>query len=775
MPRVPTIDQITPVDARPQDPTRVQRALGEVSRVAGAAQQLAQQQQDANDRLRIEEDKATAIGQLNDLRLEMVNADPLTAADTFSERANEITRDFLDNAPNDRVRNTLSIEIPAQVESRRFSVAADANKRFFANGKATLQEQVFPNHIRSIVSAQSDVERDEGFQALAESIQASPFHSDAEKQELQRKAGAVAQEQVIRAAIGDARESGDLGEFDVASEMLADDDNTNRLDETRLRELRNVLESERRVTREEASSGLRLELHDAIQSSTTDGDLNEVSARSRQLFEDDLLSEGQVIAFDNLIAGRRKQLVDSGQSFALVQTAIDTGTNLDHTWSEHRKAVDSYYADIVQPQLLADAESGERSLQELVFRTQVIPKQVASDLRRAANSSSSELAAVASERYEKLRQTAPAAAAAMMSDPSFETLRLMHDGLTANEDPGATFKRIREVQQLSKGTRELRVARLGDLRREPGNSDAEWLAENADGLALEVPGWFNDLDFEGEFPSEFQSRYSQLVEQIYTTSEDIGFARKTALERMLVTWGVTGVGANAGRPVPLAPEKMYPEFGNDPEALNEQLLEDLRSDASGIVPPSPAFSVGGQAGTAARAEVREAIDLAERTRRALDAVEDDAQREQLQGELRNLETQIANFSPEVQPALPLTAGDIDLSDPEILSRILLKTDINSGRELNRETGRLTPGYVAYLVDEEGRNPQLLWARDGRPFRWTPDFASSARGRKAQEEAAEKRVEAQRTHKALLEFRRRSPRPHADNVPEILAERGFGSL
>jgi hypothetical protein len=586
MPRVPTVQQVTPLSPQRSDaPQQIQRTAQQVGNLGAAGFDLATAQLEADFNKEFATAKADHVRRANELQLELAedDGDPLLRSAKFDQSFADFSRDRLAAIPNARVREEVEASLPSIADPVRFNVQRLANARHQEIG-LTESQTALDEMKRTAIATENPLEFAERTADIFEMIDSNGFIDAEDKPELARASVAEVEAGRIVHLAQQARESGTLEDFDGIRDLVAETEFTTAEQKTKLT---NFVEAMKTTTRKETTEGLVLGISDGIRDAETSEELDREEERVRAAFEDNLLLEGMTNGLIDRIENKRKTLAKTDAAFARVELARK-GIAMNHDDKKDQDAVDLVWKEEVLPLYEEDREAADQAELELFEATQVIGPTRIGQMKAASQTNNPDVLAEAALRYDRFKQAAPEAVQDQMTGVEFENITLMSTLMKGNTPPEQAFRMIKELRQTPKDAIETLDVRLTEERKD--NTTKMWLEDNRDRFETDTPGIFGGIDFDGTFPAEFVAVMDAKVRLKYIARSNqntgdprpLDWAREQAMNEALVTWGTTNVGAQKGQLVFRPPEKSYrrsvAETGGS-DAIERDLIDSVLSEA----------------------------------------------------------------------------------------------------------------------------------------------------------------------------------------------------
>jgi hypothetical protein len=491
---------------------------------------------------------------IGDEALNSMQLPPEQAEQGFLSNLQPRLQELLDGIEDDVVRQSLEEALPGMVETRRFNVAKDAFGREINEGRDDLQSNVLPELAESYAGAQSDREREDIARDARQALALSQYFNSAEKAELQKKWDAAAQAARIHRLLNE-------GDPDTAKLLIEDREATPDIgDEERL-SLRNTIDGELGKIAEREWSNLEVEIDRA----GPNADFDALESEVDRLFDEGAIGGPKRVQLKGKVQERRAEVEDLVARRERIWAAWDEepGALLFPRNKDDRDDVAEFYESSIRPQLAAmnPAERAAANVQTSV-RLNMVPKPLEEEIHAKIRGGTTEQVIEAANYLEGIRTSDKPELMADFSDEDVATGMLVASSMRAGLRAEDAVEQARKALRASPQERDVREDR--------------WIEEDWTEI-------FRFQEFERRWretetgTDQMRGEFEFLVKTLYLNTGDIDVAQDMATDAVNRIYAVTNI--HTERYQRLAPEAMYPEFRGDSDAILEQVVTDLLTDA----------------------------------------------------------------------------------------------------------------------------------------------------------------------------------------------------
>jgi hypothetical protein len=488
---------------------------------------------------------------IGDEALNAMKLPPHEAEGEFLEFADQRLRALVEGVEDETVREALEERLPGLVETRRFNVAQDAFRRETAQGRDDLQDNVLPGLAEEFGRAQNDVEREQIASSALRDIRLSDYFDAAEKKKLAENWQAASEEARVLRLLDDENPAG-------AEALLKDRKLTGKIPDDRRLALRGTIERDLARAGERVASNLEI----AINRATPADDLDALEQAIEFNFEDNAITGIKRTQLFKILDEKRAEIDELVAGRERVWSALDGETLLMPRNKDDRELVAEFYSSTIEPQVAQmDPDQRRTALVKSVVRLNMVPQPLEEKIQAQLRGGTTQQTIEAAELVELMRNSEKPELLSDFSNEDIATGMMISSFMRGGLDGESAVKRARDNLRASPQERQIRE----DI----------YVAEayGEQNVFSEIEKRFATRGTNPSVPDGMRGEYEFLVKQIFLGTGEIDVAREQAELILNRKWAVTEI--HSKRYQRLAPEVMYPEFGGNSEAIQEQLVADL--------------------------------------------------------------------------------------------------------------------------------------------------------------------------------------------------------
>lgn len=265
---------------------------------------------------------------------------------------------------------------------------------------------------------------------------------------------------------------------------------------------------------------------------------------------------------------KRKEAEKLTLGIDVVTSSLNGGRKLDYKNTDDKKAVNNYFSQVLAQSIKdmpSDAQS--QTIANFAGQTGILPEVVQGQIRGALRSGSPDEIAFYSDMLDRVK-TANPSVVNDFSAAEIATGNMVNTYVRAGMEPKDAISLAYKNLQVTPQEHEARQKRYDMDKNYQGN--LTYL--KVQGTGSSMFGWFGQ-SLPEKIPDQMNGEFESLVRAEYERSGDIEPARKTALEIMRKTWGVSNIGGDKWMKYP--PEQVYAVAGENGDWIKNQLYKEF--------------------------------------------------------------------------------------------------------------------------------------------------------------------------------------------------------
>lgn len=276
---------------------------------------------------------------------------------------------------------------------------------------------------------------------------------------------------------------------------------------------------------------------------------------------------------------KAKELEKQRMGIDSVVSSLNGGRKLDYKNSEDKTGVGNYFSLVLAPSIKDQPpEVQSQAIADFSAKTGILPEVIQGQIRGSFRAGNPQEIAYYADMLDRIK-TANPSVVNDFSEEEIATGNMVNTYIRSGMKPEAAIALTKNNLTVPEPERKARSERYAASKLQKDNS--KYLTSEATGSALF--GWIGQK-LPAHIPDAMAGEFESLVQAEYTRSGDVEPARKTALEIMRKTWGVSNIGETRWMKYP--PEQMYAVQGEDSKWIENQLYKEvlptILSDGSDI-------------------------------------------------------------------------------------------------------------------------------------------------------------------------------------------------